>query len=32
MVVLDPEQGAQAIGQPVTGEDASYLRERRRPG
>jgi len=28
MVVLDPDQGAQAIGQPVTGDDASYLRER----
>ena len=31
MVVLDLDQGAQAIGQEVTGEDASYLRERRPP-
>jgi acyl-coenzyme A thioesterase PaaI-like protein len=28
MIVLDPDQAAQAIGQPVTGQDASYLRER----
>ena len=26
--VLDAEQGARAIGQPVTGDDASYVRER----
>ena len=32
MIVLDPEQGAQAIGQPVTDTDASYLRERQPPG
>jgi acyl-coenzyme A thioesterase PaaI-like protein len=31
MIVLDLDQGAEAVGQPVTGNDASYLRERRPP-
>jgi uncharacterized protein (TIGR00369 family) len=32
MVVLDPDQGVQAIGQAVTGDDTAYFRDRGRPG